>query len=171
MENPAIKNGIILGVIWILLNLLLYLINPILIGGMYVHVIFIFAGYFMWKSANEEKTNNDGFASFGEAFKSSFLTIMIGLLIGILFKHALSSLIDPNLPELLKENAIAQMEMFSSYMDEEQMEKIAEAIEEQDFAPTIAGTLGGYLMLLVVPYLPTALIIAAITKNENKSFA
>lgn len=171
MENPAIKNGVILGVIWILFNLLLYLINPNLIGGLYVNAIFLAAVFFMWKSANEEKALNDGFLSFGEGFKSSLLTILIGLFIGLLFKHLLSSVIDPELPELLKDNALSQIEVFSSYMSEEQLEAASEAIEEQDFSPTIVGTLSGYLMLLVIPYLPTALIIGAITKKENKSFA
>lgn len=174
MENPAIKNGLILGATWIIYNLALYLVNPLTLGGFWQpHLVIIPAIYFMWKSAQDEKTNNNGYISFGEGFKASFLTIIVGALLGLLFKHLMFTVIDPDLPELLKENAIAQLESLTERfsLDEAQMDGAIEAIEEQDFSPSIIGTLSNYLLLLVIPYLPTAAIIGAITKKEDKSFA
>jgi|GEM_PF-2210438 len=172
MDNVAIKNGLILGVIWIIYNLLLYLVNPTMLGGWQVHLIFLAAVFLMWKSAVGERQINEGILSFGEGFKASLLTILIGLLIGLLFKHILMSVIDPNLPDLLKENAIEQIESVGEAfsMSDDQLEEMVEAIEEQDMTPTIVNTLGGFLMLVLIPYLPTALIIGAIAKKEEAMF-
>ena len=173
MDNVAIKNGVILGVVWIIFNLLVYLIDPLMIGSWQIHFMYIIAVVFMWKSATGEREANEGLLSFGEGFKASLLTLMIGLLLGLLFRHILMTLIDPALPDLIKESALEKMDELRemSFFSDDQVDEMIEAVEEQDMTPSIVGTLGTFLFYLLVPYIPTALLIGAFAKKEESMFA
>lgn len=173
MENPAIKNGVFMGIGSILFTMILYLIDSSMIFGGVAYAGFLIMIYFMWKSATEEKANNDDFMTFGEGFKAALLAAVIGGLMAQLFSYLLINFIDPSLIDVLREQSIEATEkviaMFGD--NEEAVESMREAMEDQDFTPTIGSTLLTYLGTLIFPTSVIALIIAAITKKIDKSFA
>ena len=173
MENPAIKNGVFMGVASILFTMILYFIDSSMIFGWAAWIGMLIPVYFMWKATTEEKGINGGFLSFGEGFKAAFLAAVIGGLITQLFSYVLMNFIDPSLVDVLREQSVEAAEkMIAMFGDnEEAAEAMREAMEEQDFTPTLGKTLLGYLGSLVFPTAIIALIIAAITKKEDKSFA
>jgi len=173
MENPAIKNGLFMGVASILFTMILYFIDSSMIFGGVAYLGMLIPIYFMWKSATEERTNNGGHLSFGEGLKAAFLAAVIGSLIAQLFNYVLMNYIDPSLIDVLREESMAAAEKMAGLFggNEDAMEEIREALEEQDFTPTLSSTLLGYLGSLIFPTFIVALIIAAITKKEDKSFA
>ncbi len=173
MDNPAIKNGLFMGIASILFTMVLYFIDPSMIFGTIAYAGMLSPIYFMWKSATEEKAINDGFLSFSEGLKAAFLTAVIGGLITQLFSYVLINFIDPSLVDVLRETSIEATEKIIAMFgdNEDAAEQMREAMEEQDFTPTLGKTLIGYLGSLIFPTFIIALIIAAITKKENKSFA
>ncbi len=173
MENPAIKNGLFMGVASILFTMVLYFVDSSMMFGGVAYLGFLIPIYFMWKSATEERANNGGFMTFGEGLKAAFLAAVIGGLIAQLFSYILMNYIDPTLIDTLRETSIASAEkMISMFGDnEEAAEAMREAMEEQDFTPTLISTLTTYLVSLIFPTFVIALIIAAITKKQDQSFA
>ena len=173
MENPAIKNGVFMGVASILFTMILYFIEPSMMFGGFAYAGLLIPIYFMWKAATEERAINGGFMSFGEGFKAAFLVAVIGGLITQLFTYVLMNYIDPSLIDVLAEQTVEAAEkMLAMFGDnEEAADAMREAMEEQDFTPTIGNTLLSYLGSLVFPSAVIALIIAAITKKADKSFA
>jgi hypothetical protein len=173
MENPAIKNGVFMGIASILFTMILYLIDSSMIFGGVAYVGMLIPVYFMWKSATEERANNEGFLTFGEGFKAAFLAAVIGGLFAQLFSYVLINFIDPSLVDVLREQSVEAAEKMIAMFgeNEEAAEAMREAMEEQDFTPTLGKTLLGYLGTLVIPFSIIALIIAAITKKQDKSFA
>jgi len=173
MENPAIKNGLFMGVASILFTMVLYFVDSSMMFGGVAWVGLLIPIYFMWKSATEERANNGGYLTFGEGLKAAFLAAVIGGLIAQLFTYILMNYIDPSLVDVLRETSIASAEkMVGMFGDnEEAIEAMREAMDEQDFTPTIISTLTTYLISLIFPTFVIALIIAAITKKQDQSYA
>lgn len=171
MNNKAIQNGLFMGAASIVLTLVFYFVSPkamLQYGSWALYIVFLF---FMYKAAVDERGALGGLISFGDALKAAFLAYVVGGLIYYLFNHVLMTLIDPSLIDLTKDIALDSMDKMNSFLDEDQVDKMKEAIDEQEFAPTIGSTLLGYLVSLIVGFI-FALIIAAITKRaDTNSFA
>ncbi len=175
MENPAIKNGVFMGVASILFTMLFYFIDASMAVGLLnsLLVASIVSIAFMYLAAVGERANNGGFMSFGEGLKASFLAAIIGGLISQLFFYLFINFVDPSLVDAIRENALAWFDWIASFAGEgdEALEEARELIEEQNYTPTFSATLINYLVSLIFPSFIFALIIAAITKKEDKSFA
>ncbi|MDE0472268.1 MAG: DUF4199 domain-containing protein [Ekhidna sp.] len=170
MNQNAIRSGLIIGVIGIIISLLLYIVDVALFANWWLIIILgvvnlILITVFGIKYRNE----NGGFITFKESYIYSVISMIVLVLIGTIFSYVLFNIVNPDLPEIIAdiavENAEAMMEKFETSED-----IMDEAIEKsrQDtldgFTP--AGILkGGGIRILV--NLAVCLIIAAIIKKNK----
>lgn len=166
MENVKIKNGVILGVVLIVISLVLYLVSPrvYLTWGQWIGYIAVI--YFMYKTAVTVREEEGGVLPFGAAFVASFVPMAIGLLTSSLFAYLLQNFIAPELGDLTKEMAIETIEKVSAMFGEGMSDDMIEEIEKQDYNLTIGKSMLGWLFAMVFGCVP-ALIIAAITKKSG----
>ena len=124
--------------------------------------------YFMYRSAAEERKMNEGLLSFGEALKVTFITYIIGGLLGSIYLYLMFNFIDPSLHEVLKEVSYDNVEMIANLSGtEDQLDLMHDQIESQDLQMSFSMVFLNYLVSLILPGFIFALIIAAITKKVN----
>ena len=170
MKNHATTYGFYYGAASIAFFLLFYVINPRMLFGTANTILgFALPVLFMYLSVGATREDQDGTISFGEALKASFLTYMIGSLIGILFLWVLYNYIDVSLLDLQKEMAIEMTENFVGALgaSEENMEEMREALEEQGGHFSFGTAILGWLGSLIIPGIVIALILSAIMKNSK----
>ena len=173
MENPAIKNGVFMGVTYMLFIMILYFINPSYAIGPVSWIGFLITIYFTFKAGKEERAINGGYLTFGEGLKATFLTIIVGYLIGSIFLYVLTAFIDPGLEETARQMALDMSNWIIDVgnVPEEQAEEMIDRIEAEDYSASLSTTLLGYLFNLIIPGFILSLIISAIVKKQDKSFA
>ena len=170
MNNHAIKSGVILGVINIIIILLMYLIDPTLLASLWALVIVVVAfialvSYFGINNRYEK----GGFLSFGKSWIYSIQVMIIAGILGTIFRILLITVIDPELPEIIVEATVANQEAILNRfgVPEEQMEegleKAREAAEEQN---TPQGMAKGFITVLFI-YAVLSLITGAIIKKNE----
>jgi hypothetical protein len=170
LKNTGVKNGIILGIVSIIFSHVCYMINPKWLLTGIAYASFIILIYFMYRSAIEERTKNEGLLSFGEALKSTFLTYVIGTLFGSIYIYLMFNVIDPSLGEVLREVQMEQAEFFANLLGaEDQIDGLPEVIEQQNIQFNFYMVLMQYLVGLIFPGFVLALVISAITKKEPVS--
>jgi hypothetical protein len=165
LEQNGIKYGIIAGLGYVILTLLLYFIDPKMIFGnasMISWVIYIFC---MYKSAADDKAADDGYITFRNAFQSSFVVYIIASFLGIGFLYVLMTVIDPSLIDLQIEVAMQMIEKIAEFtgMDEAALDEAVKAVEEAS-QPSMMQSLQGYLFGLVAGAIPALIIAAALKK-------
>ena len=123
MGNPAVKYGVYYGAVLILLSIISWQLIPSIHypttmkeSGISMLLGLIIPIGFLYLSLKETRFLQEGFLSFGEGLKSSFLTYMIGTLIGIIFTFLLLNYIAPDLLTLQKEASIAMANDMTSWM-------------------------------------------------------
>ncbi|WP_420575903.1 DUF4199 domain-containing protein [Ekhidna sp.] len=169
MNNHAIKSGLIVGVIGIVLTLLIYIVNAALLVSMWMLVFFIiFIGlvcYFGIQHRNEI----GGYMSFGKAWVYSMQVLIAAGILSTIFNLLLYNVIDPELPSMLAdqsvENAESMMRKFG--MPEDQMDEALEKTRTDTLDRfTVSGSLMGFLWGLIV-YAILSLITGAIIKKKE----
>lgn len=172
MKN-AVKSGIYVGVFGIIINLIVYVIDPTLfikwwfgIGLLVINLGLVI--YFGLQYRKEE----EGYLTFKEGFLHGFVLLLISGFIGILFSALLYNVIDPELPEILTDATIEQtrtmLENFGTPSDamDEALEKVR---EDSPNSYTFGGLLKGYGILIIF-YLIISLITGAIVKKSEPDF-
>lgn len=171
MRNHAAKYGLYYGALSIGLTLIMWLVQPELLfnTGLGFAIGFGLPLVFMFLSIKSTRDDQEGYISFGEAIKASFLTYIIGSLLAILFTFILMNYIDPSLLEMQKEQAMKMAESMSSMFgaNEEMIEEMKDEMSDQmgtfSFGQAIMGWLGG----LVFPGIIFSLIMSAIMKKNE----
>lgn len=173
MNNNAIKSGLIIGVISIIVTLLMYLIDPTLLASMWAGlIIFVIiislVAYFGIQNRNEE----GGFMTFGSAWIYSMKVFVIAGIIGTIFRVLLFNAIDPELTEIVVdaavENTEAMMQNFGA--PEETMEQgIEDARVRTEESLTVMGNIKGFAWGLIF-YALFSLITGAIIKKNEPEF-
>jgi len=170
MQN-ALRMGVILGVVSIILSLIFYLIDPALFAkwwlnlsillGVIIAVVVIGINY---------RKSIGGFMSFGDAFKHGFIILLtFGVLSGA-FTILLFQVIDPDLKTVVIDASIEQttamMENFGAPEDsiEEALEE-AEVSMEESFS--LIGQLKGQLWAIIF-YAVLSLITGLIVRKQEK---
>ncbi|WP_462248028.1 DUF4199 domain-containing protein [Ekhidna sp.] len=170
MNNHAIKSGVMLSVISIVLTLLFYLIDPTLLAkwwvGIGILVISIaLVAYFGIQHRNEI----GGFMAFGKAWIYSMQLLVVAGLIGTIFNILLYNVIDPELPVIVADQAVENAEaMMANFgMPEDQMDEALEKTRTDTLERfTVTGSLVGFLWGLIV-YAILSLITGAIIKKKE----
>lgn len=173
-STEAIKGGLIVGLISIILSMIVYTIDVSLMVdwkfslGSFALSIFLYS--YIGKKYRDDHL--EGFISFGDAFKFLFIAGIIGAILNGFFSILLFNFIDPELPEILTEqvlkNTESMMETFGAPAEE--MDKALEKVE-QDMAGqfSVGGILkGSWAWLLGAAII--GLICGAIIKKKRPEF-
>lgn len=170
LVNSAVKNGLILGVISILLVLVIYLIDYTILVELKMMLLslVISLGYAVYAGINYRKEIG-GFISFGKAFQHGFLTFAISGILYTVFSIVLYHVIDTELPAKLTEASLANTEaMMTGFgMPEDQLEEAMEKARESTAGQfTVGKQVMGYGFALIF-YAIIALISGAIVKKNQ----
>ncbi len=170
LTSHAIKWGVILGAVNIIIGLLIYLVDVTLMAEFWLFFVILFLniGLVIYAGLDFRKSG-DGYLSFGKAFGYSFLVLAVASFIGVIFRYVLFNIIDPGATEVIVEASLeksrAMLEGFG--MDESQIEEgMEDAAENAANQFKLAGLLFGYLINLIFMGIG-ALIIGAIIKKNN----
>ena len=111
MENNGLRYGGILGLIYIVVLMLLYLIDPSYLFNsilvvLFTIFLFCIGAYF---SINKEREVLGGFIEFQPAFKIGFITVFTISTISCFFTYLLFNFIDPSLIDLGRDYQIEQL--------------------------------------------------------------
>ena len=112
-----LKGGLILAGVSILLTMLTYVIDVSLMVEWWFGIVslLISMGLLIYLGINY-RNDIGGILSYGDAFKFSFLVFFVSYVVGIIFQIALYTVIDPELPETMKqltvEKTVEMMEGF-----------------------------------------------------------
>ncbi|WP_421764480.1 DUF4199 domain-containing protein [Ekhidna sp.] len=169
MNNHAIKSGIIVGVIGIVLTLFLYIVNAALLASMWMLLFFVVFIFLVCYFGIQHRNSIGGYISFGKAWAYSMQVFIAAGLLATVFNILLYNVIDPELPELLAdqsvENAESMMRNFG--MPEDQMDEALEKTRTDTLDRfTVTGSLVGFLWGLII-YAILSLITGAIIKKKE----
>lgn len=170
MRENAIKHGLILGAISVVLTLLFYAIDYTLLATIKVGLLslLIFLGYGIYAGIAYRKEIG-GFLSFKHAFLHGFLVFAISAFISTLFSILLYTVIDPELPGKLTEvsiqNAQEMMTSFGMPEGEQMDEALEKARTDAQDRYTLGGLAMGYVWALIFCAV-FALISGAIVKKK-----
>ncbi|MDA0196806.1 MAG: DUF4199 domain-containing protein [Bacteroidetes bacterium] len=134
MQPFIIKNGIILGLIGSAVVMATYIVDYTLLANLKFTIIplvinFALVIYF----GRQFRNAGSGFLTYGKAFKLTFFILIVASVMGMLFQMLLYNVLDPDLPQMLAKEAIANAEgMFRSMgMEQSQIDAQAKIMEKE----------------------------------------
>lgn len=169
--NLTIKWGLITGIISIVYTLILYIAGPTLLAGGWVYLSLLIIIIMMSLGVAEKRREQGGSISLSEGLLTAFLIFFFSQFLSSIFTYLLYTVIDPELPAIIKEevinNTYSMMEKFG--LEEEEIEKQLSRISEEDFSPTIGKTILNFMIFCVLG-LVLSLIVGAIMKRKRPVF-
>lgn len=174
MNKNALNLGITLGIIGILVFLLIVVLEP----GMILISVLGFAGLIAAIILpiifiRKERTLQGGFISFGDAFKLSFIGLLIGGLIGTVFQILYTQLIDPEFAERITAQTLEMSNSFmEGNMDDEMREEILREAEADSLDRyTVSGMLQSFGLAAIFYAVISLIFAAALKKNPDAGFS
>lgn len=171
MNKNALNLGLISAVIGIVLFLIIAVLEPgMIVLGLIGIIGFVAVIVLPVIFIRKERTQNGGHISMGDAFKLSFIGLLIGGLIGTAFQMVYTNLIDPEFGERITAQSL---EMSNSFMegnvpDEQREEILREAEADSLERYTFVGQLKSFGIALVM-YAVISLILALILKKNPET--
>jgi len=170
LMNNAIKHGVILSAISIVLTLVYYSVDYTLLATIKVGLLslVIFLGYGIYAGIGYRKEIG-GFISFKNAFLHGFIVFALSAFISTIFNILLYTVIDPELGQKLTDVTVANTEemMRGFGMPEDKMEEALEKTRTDTAARFTAGGLAlGYIYAVIFCAI-FALISGAIVKKKE----
>jgi hypothetical protein len=169
MSKHALSYGLLAGLFLVVINLIIYLIDPLLLANwMLGFALLPIAFIALLVVGLRIRKAEGGYLSFGKAFVSVFVASLIIAVVGTIYQVLLFNVVDPNLAgdliEQSLENMMVMFERFDLPVDEieKQLEPAREQMEQQ-------FSIGGQLLGLVYQafgWAIGALIVAAIVKRN-----
>jgi hypothetical protein len=169
MNNKGLSNGLLAGLVGIIILLIGYFISQAFFMKYASYVVFVAYLYFMYMAVKQTREEQDGFISFGKALAPAFLTFVVGSFLVAVFQYVMYNFIDSSLLDALYDQSVEQIERMSGMLGEEGTEAALERLDEKGVSFGIGQVLLGYGFGLIIPGFIFALIIAAILKKEDKS--
>lgn len=168
LKNSGVKNGLFLAIASIIFSHVCYMINPKMLLTGVAYLSFIITIFFMYRAAAEEKKLNEGFLSFSESLKVTFLTYTIGGLFGAIYIYLMFNVFDTSLNDVMREVSIEQAESLAELFGaEDELESLPDQMEQQNIQMSFSMVFLNYLVSLIFPGFIFALVISAITKKEQ----
>ena len=172
MNDISFRNGMLAGIVIILLGSILHAIDPrsfLNIYGFVGYAVFLF---FMVRSVLQVRKNEGGILSFGSAFVAAFIPMTIGVYISSIFTYAMHNWINPDLIFLMKEIVIEtttvtmekMSEMFDIDMDEDEVLK---ELEKVNYGFSFGSLVLSWITTSVMGCLPALIIAAFIKRGED----
>ena len=170
MNHHAIKSGLIVGVVTIVLTLLLYIIDPSLIVSTWLLLIIpLLLVFLILYFGTQHRNEIGGFMPFGKAWLYSMQVLIAAGIIGTVFNILLYNVIDPELPETIADTAVENAEsmMLKFGMPEDQMDEALEKTRVDTLKRlSVAGSIKNFFLGLIF-YAILSLITAAIIKKKE----
>lgn len=170
MSKIAISNGLLGGLILVIFNLIIYLIDPLLMANWWLGFLLVPIYFIVLLVIGFNIRKGDGgYITLGRAFINVFVAGLIMSLLGTVYSILLFNVIDPGLGEVLAEELMNRMlDMFARFdlpMEdiEREMEKSMSDIEDQ----YSAGNLILGFFYSAFGYAIGAIIVAAIVKRNS----
>lgn len=165
-----IKYGIIAGIIMIALMLLLYMVAVSKLASFFTLFLYLPLIFLMIWGGITYRKEMGGFQSFQQAFIAILIISVIATFMFDTFGYLLYKVIDPDLPELIKkqaiENALLMMEKFGT--PDDKMNEQLQTMEEQDYSPTAATQAIRYATSLVIGTIFSALIALFVRRDGQR---
>jgi hypothetical protein len=170
----AIKNGVILGIIHIVLFLILYVAVPSkLTGFSYLLLILVVNFGFVIYQGIQYRKEMGGFIGYGEAFKYAIAVLIINGLIGIVFS-IIFVVVVPDFPQFMADSQLNTSVYWAGKFGapEEALDKIREDFNPEDITKrfTALGMLTGFGIALIFYAIGAAIMAIFIKKNQPVSF-
>jgi hypothetical protein len=169
--QAALKAGIIIGLILTVITFVCYFVDYNLLGSSWLGFgsLAIYCGLIIYYGIQYRKELG-GFMNFGTAFRFSFYTLLVMLLITTLGNMLLFLVLDPALGEKMADvglkNTLEIMDTFGAGdMSSDQMDEIRQGILDGYSALGLLKGAG----FMVIFYAILALILGAIIKRRDKS--
>ena len=169
MKDHALKSGVIMGVVGILISLTVYIIDPLLMIKWWFSLssLVLFIALVTYYGIQYREIIG-GYLSFKIGYIYSLLAFVVA---GLVFNIFLFHVIDPDLPELISEAIVEQtVEMMEGFGANQEV--VDQAIEDADTAAsfTVIGQIKSFGMVLVF-YALISLISGAIIKRKEPKFS
>lgn len=169
LVSHAVRSGVIVGGITVILTLLIYLIDPALMVSMWMMLFLFFITVLVIVFGIQYRNQTTGYMTFGNAYKHGLYTFIVAGLVGLLFNLLLHNVIDPELKDYLTDVSIenAQSMARSFGADDATIDQMEEDTRERtESSYTLMGQITGFGIALII-YLVLALITGAIVKRKN----
>ena len=168
--NDSIKLGVYAGLFLIIYNMVIYLIDPKLMFGMFglVSLAVTLAAVIvpMVLAAKQKRTELGDYIDFKGAFRETLQALIPIALIMTVFGFLLYQVIDPGLNDLAKEAAFESIEKWADRMPEESYEKQIARIENMGPVWTPKKALIGLAGWLAVGSIIGAIVSAVIKRPK-----
>lgn len=169
LKSNAVNYGLYLGLYLSLYTIIGYAINLGLLVNFWVMLLIIPLGIITFGiiTTTKNKSLNNGYLSFKEAFSSYFITVAIGIMISTLLTVIIFNFIDPDAAIETKNILISNTESMMTGMGAP-IEAIAKNIEKIENQDTFSiGTQFKSLAQSLVVFAIIGLIVAAAMKKSN----
>jgi hypothetical protein len=171
LQSNAIKHGLILSAITIVLTLVLYAVDYTLLATIKFALLslLIFLGYGIYAGITYRKEAG-GFLSFKNAFLHGFIVFAVCAVISTIFNILLHTVIDPELGKKLTDVTLQNTEEMMRSFGMPEGEQMDEALEKARTDAEGRYTLGGLSLGLVWALIGSAvfaLISGAIAKKKQ----
>lgn len=175
LNKQALSNGLLIGGISAILNILIYYIYPQMMGATMFGILMMVVALALYVFFTIDlRKKIGGFWSFKEAMKGIFLMSFIAGLLGIVINFVFYKFIEPGAFEkisgIITENLSATYEKIG--MDQETIDKTIEKVLESmksQFDPGFGDILKNLGVAVIIQFI-MSLIFAAIFKKEAPIF-
>ena len=168
--NNAIKNGIILGVISIVLVILCYVVDLSILATFKFLALLLLVGLgFVIYAGISYRGEIGGYMPYGKAFQHGFLVLAVSGLVSTVFNLLLYNVIDPEMPQKLTDAIIANTEeMMAGFGAPQETidQQIAQMRTNMVDQFGVFGLVKGYLMALIWYAVIALLTSLFVRKNE-----
>jgi hypothetical protein len=172
LKTEALKNGVIWGIISIVIFLVVWYVAPSLMGGyIYTGITFLIGLALAIFFCLDMRKKAGAYWSFGDALWNIFVMFLMSVLIIYVFTIIFGKFIDTSYPVKMKELTMEKTESMLQSLGlgeqeiAETMEKTSESMEKQ-FNPSFMQAVVGFGIASIF-YFIGALIFAAIFKRSN----
>jgi Protein of unknown function (DUF4199) len=167
----AVKWGLITGIVAVIFTIILYVLDAKLLVSGYASLGIVFTIVLIVLGVREVRTGQEGFISLSEALFAGFFIYVIATLVSTVFQYLLMTVIDPNLPimmrETVMENTVAMMQKFGAA--EEDINKAIEGMDQSQFDITPYRMFINFLWSSAIGII-IAFIIALIMRKKRPVF-
>ncbi len=176
MENrdalikSALKYGLLIGLVQIVLALLMYLMGVEFMSKLWVGILaFVLAIVLVIIAGKKIRSENGGFISFGNLFVLILIVFVTSMFAGTVFNMLLYNVIDPNLAanmqEVIIENTTSMMEKFGT--PDEAIDKAIEDMGDLTEQFSIKGQFVSFLWSILLGAFISAILSAILKKNND----
>lgn len=168
--STSVKYGIVGGMIMIVIYLLLYIVAIDKLASLLTMIVYLPLTFLMIWGGITYRKEIGSYKNYGQAFLTVFIISIIATMLFDTFGYILFSVIDPELPVLLKkksiESATLMMEKFGT-PDDKMKEALAQ-MEEQDYTPSLKSQAIRYATSLGVGAFFSALIALFVRRGNEQ---